>query len=74
MDVEALKAMIEATISAASILGGAIAYQTGYAAADAVSRGAPPSILSEEINLGVASGFQWGGPLSAFVLILMGWA
>jgi len=73
MDVEALKAMVEAAISAASVLGGAIAYQTGFAAADAVSREASPQTLSEELNVGVAYGFQWGAPLSASVLILMGW-
>lgn len=72
MDIEALREMIEAAIGGASVLGGAMAYQTGWAAMRALFQGASPEFLSTEIDLGVAHGFLWGGPLSAIVFILMG--
>jgi hypothetical protein len=59
MDIEALKAMVEAAISGASILGGAMAYQTGWAAMRSFLRGASPEAISREIDLGVAQGFLW---------------
>jgi hypothetical protein len=73
MAFEELRGLIEAVVAGASILGGAMAYETGFAAARAVARGASPAALSWEINRGVARGFMWGSPLAAFAPILVGW-
>ncbi len=73
MAFEELRGLVEAVITGASALGGAMAYQTGFVAARAFVRGASPDALSSEINRGVAWGFIWGSPLAALVLILMGW-
>lgn len=42
--------MIEAVVTAASVLGGAMAYYSGLAAAEAVTEGRPPAGLAHAIT------------------------
>lgn len=71
---EATQVLIEAAITAISILGGAMAYESGLAAAEAVAENQSPEILSQRINEGIAKGFVWGWPLSVITLIIELWA
>jgi hypothetical protein len=66
--------LIEAVISAASILGGAMAYCSGFRAAQAKGEGRTPEGLANSVNEGVAEGFQWGLPLAAITLIIVAWS
>jgi hypothetical protein len=69
-----VRALIEAVVTAASVLGGFMAYYSGLAAAEAVTEGQPPAGLAHAINVGVAEGFNWGSPLAAITLMIMLWS
>jgi hypothetical protein len=65
--------LIEAAITAISVLGGAMAYCSGYTAARAVSEEQPPEILGQRVNEGLAEGFAWGWPTAIVALIIKAW-
>ncbi len=65
--------LIEAAVTAVSILGGEMAYCSGYAAVRAVSEEQPPDVLSQQINEGLAEGFSWGWPSAIVALIIKIW-
>jgi hypothetical protein len=66
--------LLEAAVTAVSILGGAMAYESGLAATEAVAEREPPENLSQRVNEGMAKGFVWGWPLSVITLIIELWA
>lgn len=65
--------LIEAAVTAISILGGAMAYCSGYSASRAVSEEQPPEVLGRWINEGLAEGFSWGWPTAIVALIIKIW-
>lgn len=65
--------LIEAAVTAISVLGGAMAYCSGYIAAQAVSEELPPEILGQRVNEGLAEGFTWGWPTAIVALIIKAW-
>lgn len=65
--------LIDAAVTAISILGGGMAYCSGYAAARAVSEEQPPDIVSQQVNKGLAEGFSWGWPAAIVALIITVW-
>jgi len=65
--------LIEAAVTAISVLGGAMAYCSGYTAAQAVSEEQPPEILGQRVNEGLAEGFTWGWPTAIVALIIGAW-
>jgi hypothetical protein len=65
--------LIEAVVTAASVLGGLMAYSSGFAAAGAVAGKRSAAELAQAINEGVAEGFSWGAPLAAITLMIMLW-
>ncbi len=70
IEVADAQGLVEAAVTAVSVLGGAMAYFSGYAAAQAVMNGEPPEVLAHEVNGGLAQGFIAGSPLSVLALIL----
>lgn len=72
IDPGGLKNLIEAAVTAVSVLGGFMAYLSGYAASKAVAARAPAEVVAEQLNRGLASGFDWGAwiGLIAFVAII----
>jgi hypothetical protein len=66
--------LLEAAVAAVSILGGAMAYESGFAAAHAVAGNNSPNILSQRVNEGLAKGFVWGWPLTTLTFIIELWA
>jgi hypothetical protein len=74
VDVQSARELIEAVVTAASVLGGVMAYRSGLAAAEAVAEGQLPAGLAHAINEGVAEGFRWGSPLAAITLIMVLWS
>ncbi len=65
---------IEATVTAASILGGVMAYWSGYLTANALADNQPPEVVAQRVNEGLGRGFSWGYPLSALALIIGAWS
>lgn len=65
--------LIEAAVTAISVLGGAMAYCSGYTGAQAVSEEQPPEILGQRVNEGLAEGFTWGWPTAIAALIIKAW-
>ena len=65
--------LIEAAVTAISVLGGAMAYCSGYTAAQAVAGELPAEILGQRVNEGLAEGFTWGWPTAIVALIIGVW-
>jgi hypothetical protein len=65
--------LIETAVTAVSVLGGEMAYCSGYAAVRALSEEQPPDLLSQQINEGLAEGFSWGWPSAIVALIIKIW-
>jgi hypothetical protein len=63
--------LIEIAISSAAVLGGAMAYCSGRAAAVSAIRGEQAEVLADRINLGLADGFIFGLPLAGIAATLL---
>jgi len=72
-DPETTRQFLEAVVAALSILGGGMAYVSGYKASEALAEGQPPEILGQRVNEGIGQGFRAFWPLSVVVLIIMVW-
>jgi len=68
------RALIEAVVTAVSILGGEMAYCSGLRAAQASAAEQSPQALAHSINEGIAEGFKWGAPSAAVALIIVLWS
>ncbi len=68
-----IRGLIEAGVTAVSVLGSAMAYESGCAANKATSENLASSIVAERINIGLGAGFYWGRPTATFCLILHLW-
>lgn len=64
---------LEAIIASFSVLGGTMAYFSGYAAYGALARAEPSTAVAQGINEGIAEGFGLGVPASIMALMIMGW-
>ncbi len=65
--------LVQSAITAVSILGGAMAYTSGYYAARALTGDDPPEVTGQRINEGLGAGFIAGFPLAILILIIEGW-
>jgi len=72
-DPTTIPSLLEAAVASVSILGGAMAYESGLSAAQAVAESQSPDILGQRINEGIAKGFVWGWPLSILAFIIELW-
>lgn len=68
-----LQSVVQSAITAVSLLGGAMAYMSGYRAARARNKGCDSDTLAQAINVGLTEGFVAGIPVAAFVAILELW-
>lgn len=65
---------LEAIIAAFSVLGGIMAYFSGYAAYRALILEESPSVITQSINEGIGDGFELGVPAALVALMIMGWS
>jgi hypothetical protein len=72
-DAATARDFLEATVAGFSVLGGFMAYMSGFRAAQALVLGQSPEVLAHQVNLGIARGFLSGSPLAVFALIIMVW-
>lgn len=75
MGVEAgeFSALVQTVVTAVSILGGAMAYTSGYRAARSLAREDLPDAVGQRINEGLGIGFTIGVPLAIVVFIIEAW-
>lgn len=73
IDTAVIPDLLEAVIAAVSVLGGAMAYESGLGAAEAVAENKSDEALGRSVNEGIAKGFVWGWPLSVIALIIELW-
>jgi hypothetical protein len=74
IDPESTRELLEALITASSVLGGGMAYVSGFYASQALVQGQPPEVLAQRINEGLAIGFLGVSPISALALIIAVWS
>jgi hypothetical protein len=65
--------LLEAVIAAFSILGGGMAYFSGYNAAQALGQHRDPQFVAQRINEGIGEGFKLMWPMSIVALIIVVW-
>lgn len=65
--------LLEAAVTAISILGGVMAYASGYSASRAMAEHQPPDTLSQQVNEGIGEGFAAGWPLAILAFIIGIW-
>jgi hypothetical protein len=68
-----LRNLIESAVTAISVLGGAMAYESGRSATRAISENLEPQIVSQQINEGLSKGFSSGRIAATFCLIFLLW-
>ncbi|HKI65773.1 MAG TPA: hypothetical protein VJ989_00715 [Solirubrobacterales bacterium] len=73
IDAESVRALLESIIAAFAVLGGTMAYFSGFEAFAAVLRNSSPAIVAERINQGMGVGFGVGVPAAVIALMIMGW-
>lgn len=73
VDPSGTREFLEAIIASFSVLGGGMAYASGFAAAEALTEGQSPEVLAQRINIGIANGFKFASPLSIAALIIVLW-
>ncbi|MGE5283274.1 MAG: hypothetical protein ACM3N0_13325 [Chloroflexota bacterium] len=73
-DPAGAREFLEAVIAAFSLLGGCMAYLSGYYAARALDRNATPDDLAHVVNEGIGVGFKYASPASIVALIIMVWS
>jgi hypothetical protein len=71
IDIGGVRELLGAVVTAASILGGYMAFRSGLSALTAVAEEETPENVAPSINLGVAEGFMWGVPLSAIAFMIV---
>jgi hypothetical protein len=74
IDAGSARESLEAIIAASSVLGGGMAYFSGYGAAQALSQRQAPEIVANAINEGIGLGFRYLSPLSIVALMIMVWS
>jgi hypothetical protein len=70
-EIEVIRNLVQATVTAVSVLGGFMAVLSGYAASEAVSAEVPPAVVAEQVNRGLAIGFEWGTWTAAIAFIIV---
>jgi uncharacterized transporter YbjL len=73
IDSTGARELLEAAVTAVSILGGAMALTSGYAASQAMAESQAPETLGQRVNEGLGEGFAIGWPLGVLVFIIGAW-
>lgn len=73
IDPASAREFLEGVIAAFAVLGGVMAYFSGYEASKALAENQPPAAVAERINEGLGVGFDLGGRAAIVALMIMGW-
>jgi hypothetical protein len=69
-----LRELLNAAVTAVSVLGGSMAYASGYFSSRAMVEGLSPEILGQRVNEALGKGFNLGWPAALAALIIGVWA
>jgi hypothetical protein len=73
IEIGEVRELVESAVTAISILGGAMAYCSGYFAAQALAAHSAPDTVAQRVNEGIGQGFVMGSPLAVVALIIEAW-
>lgn len=73
VEAESARQLLEAIVAGFSVLGGGMAYLSGYYASQALAQEQPPEFVAHRVNEGLAIGFRGAAPASIAALIIMVW-
>lgn len=73
LDAASARELLQTAVTAVSILGGAMAWASGYAASQAMNESQSPEILSQRINESIGEGFTVGWLLATLIFIIGAW-
>jgi hypothetical protein len=73
-DPESARGLLEGVIAAFSVLGGCMAYLSGYYASQALAQEQPLELVAQRVNEGLGFGFRFASPVSVIALIIMVWS
>lgn len=71
LDLGDARAFLDAVIAAFAVLGGVMAYASGFEAARARLARKTPRVIGDHISVGVANGFIVGAAAALITLILV---
>lgn len=74
IDAGNTSSLVEVAVTAISVLGGAMAYCSGYFASQALAEGQRPDVVARRVNEGIGQGFNWGMVLAVATLIIEVWS
>ncbi|HEX6688873.1 MAG TPA: hypothetical protein VF085_09445 [Solirubrobacterales bacterium] len=66
--------LLEAVVAAYAVLGGSMAYFSGFLAAQALSERQPPHVVAQKINEGIGGGFIKGALPAIAAIIIVVWS
>lgn len=72
LDLDAIRMLIDAAVTGVSMLGGTMAFISGYKGALALAGSERPAVVAQSINEGICRGFIWGlwPAFSTFIVVL----
>ncbi len=73
IDPHDARAFLESLIAGFAVLGGTMAYFSGYAASSALAEPHRPDAVAQSINEGLGLGFDLGSRAAILALIIMVW-
>lgn len=74
IDPSGARELLDALITAFSVLGGGMAYASGFYASQAFIQRQPPEVVARRVNEGLAVGFLGASPISVFAIIIAVWS
>jgi membrane protein YqaA with SNARE-associated domain len=74
VEASSARELLEAAVAAFSVLGGFMAYWSGYFAARAIAENQPPHVLAQRVNEGIGEGFLKGSLPAILALIIVVWS
>lgn len=73
VDPSVARELLEALIAGFAVLGGFMAYASGFAAYRGLAQELPSPQVTHRINEGLGEGFVVGAPVAVLALMIMGW-
>ena len=73
IDPATAREFLEGVIAGFAVLGGVMAYSSGYEASKALAEDQPPATVARRINEGLGIGFDFGARAAIVALMIMGW-
>ena len=73
IDPNGAREFLEALIAGFSMLGGVMAYFSGFEAYRALTQNESPSTVAHSINEGIGIGFEIGAPAALLTLMIIEW-